>query len=262
MALSKKWQRLKIQTATQSSHSMHQRQLFIHQLWHNALVGRCTMCLNCFSGRKFQPIHSHGFSHEILLKRLTGFAILLQLNENNRMDPNKQHIPSHMAMVPEQRPLERTRVIRPQDIGDDAPRESHLTQHSLSPEHLGVAGYVKDVAGFIKDAVQEVRDSGRRKRQERRRRASESVSPPPRPAVEQRSSSSPSPQEEQHEAEVQQPRRTQRASSPLAEAVINLFPGLDPNAQTSCPHADELRNELMRTHSRDSPDSDRGLLHH
>ncbi|KAI9319031.1 hypothetical protein BX666DRAFT_1922424 [Dichotomocladium elegans] len=159
-----------------------------------------------------------------------------------------EHLPPQMALAPEQRPYDHPHVIRPEEEDDDGDNEEkrhrrNMASHSLSPEHLGVAGYIKDVAGFVKDAYQTARD--RTAAKQRARRASQDASQErqhlsqssdvsSRPVAPPSSSSSSSPP---------------RSSSPLAEAVTGLFPGLDPHAQ-ACSHADELRHDLMRPHGR------------
>lgn len=142
------------------------------------------------------------------------------MDSENRNNLPK-HMPIDMAYAPEQKPYDRARVIHVEE------EENKLARHSLSPEKLGLVGYVKDVAGFVKDAVQE-----------RRRHRSNSVS-----SVEQ-------PQETPVE-EQPKPRHQSLEShhnSAFSEAVTGLFPGVntigDVNA-SGCTHADELRNQMM-----------------
>ncbi|KAI9492646.1 hypothetical protein BDB00DRAFT_827514 [Zychaea mexicana] len=181
-------------------------------------------------------------------------GVPLNKNQNNNQEI-PEHIPAQMALAPEQRPYEQTHTIRRQDFEDDGTHRNSLAKHSLSPEQLGVVGYVKDVAGFVKDAVQE------RRVNKKANKASASLSSSPPPSEERRgrvngSRSNSSNQAPASPAISSSPEG--RESTPLAEAVTSLFPGLDPSA-AGCSHADELRHDLMRTHSRDSNDSSKLL---
>lgn len=168
--------------------------------------------------------------------------------------PSTQDIPDHIpvdaALAPEQRPFEHTRKLRREDLAKEE-TGSRLAKHSLSPEQLGVVGYVKDVAGFVKDAVHEARERKNHQRQlsdeeaeqQRQKHHPAGATPIPRAtqnqADDRMSSQSPS----------------SASKSPLAEAVTGLFPGLDPHGSPSCTHADELRSELRHsTHQMESPD--------
>ncbi|KAF7725101.1 hypothetical protein EC973_000427 [Apophysomyces ossiformis] len=141
-----------------------------------------------------------------------------------------EHIPVDMALAPQQHPFGQTHKIRPQHIEED---QRHVSRHSLSPEKLGVVGYVKDVAGFVKDAVYEARDrtsTKRRSSQEEKER-------------QERASSAPLPEQQSKPAEPE------RARSPLVEAVTGLFPGIgDPHAAVKCTHTEELRNDMVQFH--------------
>ncbi|KAG2208107.1 hypothetical protein INT47_010469 [Mucor saturninus] len=142
-----------------------------------------------------------------------------------------KHMPIDMAYAPEQNPYGRTRVIHTPPNGDE---EQHkLAQHSLSPEKLGLVGYVKDVAGFVKDAVQE-------------RRRSNSVS-----SIEDKQESPKSTEEKPRRRSLQPPQPPQQQHSAFSDAVTGLFPGVhtigDVNA-SGCTHADELRNQMMHVH--------------
>ncbi|CDS08899.1 hypothetical protein LRAMOSA10260 [Lichtheimia ramosa] len=172
-----------------------------------------------------------------------GSPMAIPDNDQANDDIMPEHLPVQMALAPEQRPYDHTHTISREDLMTQEEKDRRkLASHSLSPEQLGVVGYVKDVAGFVKDAVKEARD----KRAVQRRRSSEpaatAASPSQRSSTEVPPPASPSQQQQQH-----------RTSSPsaLAEAVTGLFPGLDPHA-AGCSHADELRHELMQSNSRES----------
>ncbi|KAI8144124.1 hypothetical protein BJV82DRAFT_608380 [Fennellomyces sp. T-0311] len=169
-------------------------------------------------------------------------------NNNNQEIP--VHIPPQMVLAPEQRPYEQTHIIRREDFEDDEVNRSNLSRHSLSPEQLGVVGYVKDVAGFVKDAVQ----TSRANKKASKESSTMSSSPPPERrsrTIESSSSSS--------STLSASPPPERRTPTPLAEAVTNLFPQVDPTG-SGCTHADELRHDLMRTSSRESGDSHK-LVH-
>lgn len=144
------------------------------------------------------------------------------MNSENRNNLPK-HVPIDMAYAPEQKPYDRTRVIHT----NHEEEENKLSQHSLSPEKLGLVGYVKDVAGFVKDAVHE-----------RRRHRSNSVS-----SIEDK--------QEAPKVEEKPRRRSLEVTTPhsaFSDAVTGLFPGVntigDVNA-AGCTHADDLRNQMM-----------------
>ncbi|KAI8087692.1 uncharacterized protein B0P05DRAFT_594936 [Gilbertella persicaria] len=132
------------------------------------------------------------------------------------------HMPVDMALAPNQKPYEHTHVIHTPPVEHD----HKLSQHSLSPEKLGLVGYVKDVAGFVKDAVHERRE----KRITRRNSATEEERPKQEEKQRRRSS-----------AEVPQ---EQVSVPPLAGVVKGLFPGVETNA-VGCTHADDLRTQMM-----------------
>lgn len=166
---------------------------------------------------------------------------------DNSQDNIPEHLPVPMALAPEQKPYSHTHVIRRKDVAANVEDKQHahnLSKHSLSPEHLGVVGYVKDVAGFVKDAVQEAKDKRRRSSQSSEQQAeTNSHAPQTQPAAIQSI---------QQANEILGTSPSDRSRSPLAEAVTGLFPGLDPNAH-SCTHADEIRHQLP--HRGSSPDS-------
>lgn len=138
-----------------------------------------------------------------------------------------QHIPVQTAIAPEKKPYQQTHVIHTPHPQEE--QENRTGQHSLSPEKLGVVGYVKDVAGFVKDVVHERQE---KKNKEKRR-----------------SSLAHEEQEQQHEHEQQHEQeqykeikqRQERQQSPLAEVVTGLFP-----IDHGCIHADELRQQMMK----------------
>ncbi|KAI7878494.1 hypothetical protein K492DRAFT_170762, partial [Lichtheimia hyalospora FSU 10163] len=128
-------------------------------------------------------------------------------NDQSNDDIMPEHLPVEMALAPEQKPYDHTHTIPREDLMTQEEKDRRkLASHSLSPEQLGVVGYVKDVAGFVKDAVKEARD----KRAVQRRRSSEpsaavaatpaspsqrsstEVPPPASPSQQQQRTSSPS----------------------------------------------------------------------
>jgi hypothetical protein len=165
----------------------------------------------------------------------------------------KEDLPKHMsvdmALAPDQKPYEHTHVIHTQRSEE---HQNKLAQHSLSPEKLGVVGYVKDVAGFIKDAVED-----RHRKKTTRRSSAGSVTDTPRQSEEEsrerRRSSA------EHLPVTQQPAE---APSPtrLADAITGLFPGVVNNnsdATVGCTHADELRNQMMHVNEQTSPNGNK-----
>ncbi|KAG2229675.1 hypothetical protein INT48_007774 [Thamnidium elegans] len=148
-----------------------------------------------------------------------------------------------MAVAPENKPYERKHVIR---TSSPQHHENKLAQHSLSPEKLGVVGYVKDVAGFVKDVVEE----------RRHRRSSAS-------SIENNK------EEEEEEEKIRQEKPRRRSSAEqhhptaFSDAVTGLFPGVstigDVNA-SGCTHADELRSQMMHINNDQQHDSNRNLL--
>ncbi|KAI9012567.1 hypothetical protein CLU79DRAFT_709175 [Phycomyces nitens] len=155
-------------------------------------------------------------------------------NPRKTNDVLPEHIPIDMAMAPQVDPYKQTHKIQSPNID----QSSHdLSQHSLSPEKLGVAGYVKDVAGFVKDAAYQVFEHvehGKDKKGTLESPTSVSSSPKSVPIL---------PVAHSHQ---EQSSHTQ-ARSPLAEAVTSLFPGIDEHGH-GCEHAESLRRE-MRTHN-------------
>jgi len=157
----------------------------------------------------------------------------------NDMVPS--HIPIDMAIAPEHDTLSRHHIVKAPPTSTQNKRH----QHTLSPEKLGVVGYVKDVAGFVSDYMQDSRERRRQSKdasaaEQQQRSITDSTSPSPESDknVERRSST----QETSEEEVVQKPK------SPLAHAVGQLFPGLHPSEQDHpCVHVDEIRSEMMRT---------------
>lgn len=145
-----------------------------------------------------------------------------------------KHMPVDMAIAPDQKPYNHTYIIH---TPKDEQQQNKLAQHSLSPEKLGVVGYVKDVAGFVKDVVNDRREKRQHKQQEQQQ-------------IERRNSDS-----SVHSANAIEdnnaPRRNSTNSNPhntpFIDAVTGLFPGVNTAATAGgCTHADELRNQMMQ----------------
>lgn len=176
---------------------------------------------------------------------------------NTKMDNTvKEDLPKHMsvdmAIAPDQKPYEHTHVIHTQR-GEE--QQNKLAQHSLSPEKLGVVGYVKDVAGFVKDVVE---DRRQKRATARRRRSVGSITDSSRESeeeqtTERRRSSAEHHQtiqqlQQQHQQQQQQQQEAPSSPTRLADAVTGLFPGVgnsNHDAPAGCTHADELRNQMM-----------------
>ncbi|KAG2225451.1 hypothetical protein INT45_010087 [Circinella minor] len=177
-----------------------------------------------------------------------------QRNSNNNQEI-PEHLPAQMALAPEQRPYENSPSVNQKDFEQTS---HNIANHSLSPGELGIVGYVKDVACFVKDAVQE-RRMNKKTTNNKSPSSSLSTSPPTEDHHHRKRGSI-----EGSSATNNDTRRLSsspgehREPTPLAEAITNLFPGIDPN-RAGCTHADELRHDLMRTHSRESTDSPRLL---
>lgn len=176
-----------------------------------------------------------------------GSPMAIPDNDQANDDIMPEHLPVQMALAPEQRPYDHTHTIPREDLMTQEEKDRRkLASHSLSPEQLGVVGYVKDVAGFVKDAVKEARD---KRAVQQRRRSSEPAAAVAPASPSQRSSTEAPPSPAATPSQQQQ--QQQQSPSALAEAVTGLFPGLDPHAH-GCSHADELRHELMQSNSRES----------
>ncbi|OZJ06271.1 hypothetical protein BZG36_00770 [Bifiguratus adelaidae] len=67
------------------------------------------------------------------------------------------------AIAPVHDPLSHPHKVSLATSNEDEPR-SHL--HSLSPEKLGVVGYIKDVGGFVKDLVHDRKVARQQKRKQ------------------------------------------------------------------------------------------------
>lgn len=143
-----------------------------------------------------------------------------------------QHIPVQAAVAPEQKPYQQKHIVRTPSISPPPPKsERRISQHSLSPEKLGVVGYVKDVAGFVKDVVQDRKEKKNHKETgEKLIEGHEEERKTPR---------SPSP-------EPAQQQQQQHKSTPLAEAVTGLFP-----IDHGCIHADDLRQQMMQVNEQE-----------
>lgn len=163
---------------------------------------------------------------------------------NETQDQLPKHLPVDMAIAPDQKPYQHTHVIHTSGTSPQS-NENKLAQHSLSPEKLGVVGYVKDVAGFVKDAVQERRD---KKALARRSSASSASSIEKQQQQDAAAAVVDEKERRKSSAEHHLP-ATKAPSSPFAEAITGLFPGVssigDVNA-AGCTHADELRNQMMQ----------------
>ncbi|KAI8874906.1 hypothetical protein K501DRAFT_289590 [Backusella circina FSU 941] len=145
------------------------------------------------------------------------------------------HLPVDMAIAPDTRPYEHTHLHHARQRQEEG-QTNKLAQHSLSPEKLGVVGYVKDVAGFVKDAVQ-----GRREQKRLQRRSSASSTEEASQRTEhnvRRKSSA-----EHITTTAATTGSTKNERTPFAEAVTGLFPGVGENGP-GCTHADELRNQM------------------
>ncbi len=164
-----------------------------------------------------------------------------------------KHLPVDMAIAPDRKPYEHTHVIHTKSTQNNS---NKLAQHSLSPEKLGVVGYVKDVAGFVKDVVHD--------RQEKRaiaRRSSAS-------SIENNNSKSDLVVPIAEVADDRERRRSSaehhlKQSTPFADAVTGLFPGVntigDVNA-AGCTHADDLRNQMMHVNEQQHESNSHKIL--
>ncbi|KAF1798575.1 hypothetical protein V8B55DRAFT_1524444 [Mucor lusitanicus] len=163
-----------------------------------------------------------------------------------------KHMPVDMALAPDQKPYEHTHVIH---TSKPASEENRLAQHSLSPEKLGVVGYVKDVAGFVKDVVHERRSA-------RRSSASSVTSASDKPLIEQETAAGTGEEKQrrrssaEHVLQQQQKEQQQQQQHPtgLAGAVTGLFPGVGNSNENAagCTHADDLRNQMMHINSEEN----------
>ncbi|EPB85522.1 hypothetical protein PS15m_001893 [Mucor circinelloides] len=161
-----------------------------------------------------------------------------------------KHMPVDMALAPDQKPYEHTHVIHTAKPTSD---ENKLAQHSLSPEKLGVVGYVKDVAGFVKDVVQERRSA-------RRNSASSITSASDKPLIEQETAAAGEEKQRRRSSaehvlqEQRKEQQQQQHPSRLADAVTGLFPGVGNSSENAagCTHADDLRNQMMHINSEEN----------
>ncbi|KAI9360905.1 hypothetical protein BD770DRAFT_408739 [Pilaira anomala] len=162
-----------------------------------------------------------------------------------------------MAVAPDTKPFERKHVIHTNKATQG---ESKLAQHSLSPEKLGVVGYVKDVAGFVRDVVDE-------RRHRRRSTSTSSVEEHNSNMIEERQEEKPrrrsSAEEQHHQHQQEQHQQQQQQSTGFADAVTGLFPGVNTigNVNASgCTHADELRSQMMHINNEHQHDHNNKLL--
>ncbi|OBZ87937.1 hypothetical protein A0J61_04018 [Choanephora cucurbitarum] len=156
---------------------------------------------------------------------------------SNRQDSELPgHVPVDMALAPDRKPYNHTHVIHTPHVQSD----HKVAQHSLSPEKLGLVGYVKDVAGFVKDVMHEQREkkqlarrssttSIEEQQQQERRRSSDVSTSMSMDAVQPTAIASSAP----------------TSPTPLAGAVSALFPGVSETNVVNCTHADDLRNQMM-----------------
>ncbi|GAN09844.1 hypothetical protein MAM1_0297c09377 [Mucor ambiguus] len=163
-----------------------------------------------------------------------------------------KHMPVDMALAPDQKPYEHTHVIH---TSKSTSEENKLAQHSLSPEKLGVVGYVKDVAGFVKDVVHERRSA-------RRSSASSITSASEKPLIEQETAAGTGEEKQrrrssaEHVLQQQQKEQQQQRQPPtgLAGAVTGLFPGVGTSNENAagCTHADDLRSQMMHINNEEN----------
>ncbi|CAO3642769.1 unnamed protein product [Cunninghamella echinulata] len=157
-----------------------------------------------------------------------------------------KHIPIDMGIAPTKQPYEH-HTLHTSDQQQQQQQEnelSHLSRHSLSPEKLGVVGYVKDVAGFVKDAVHDVKQQ---------RQTKKSIHEKEKEDNHQRHLQEQEQQQPQHPPTSPQPipnNHPTQHSTPLADAVTSLFPGIgnSPNHTSTsppCTHAEALRENMM-----------------
>ncbi|KAI8096182.1 uncharacterized protein BX664DRAFT_54099 [Halteromyces radiatus] len=163
-------------------------------------------------------------------------------------DDMPKHIPVDMGMAPRAHPYEQHHIHTRQD------RPSHR-QHSLSPEQLGVVGYVRDVAGFVKDTMHDIRETHQRRRSEDEEEHKRLIEQQQQPQQQSQRESPPPPAQQQ------------LTSTPLANVVTGLFPGIaqSPPLQASspppaCTHADALRQDLREQLQHTSSDKEHRLL--
>lgn len=170
-----------------------------------------------------------------------------QQNQHNELP---KHMPVDMAFAPDQKPYEHAHVIHTSKAASD---ENRLAQHSLSPEKLGVVGYVKDVAGFVKDVVHE-----RRENRARRSSASSVTSASDKPLIEQETATAGKGEEKQRRRSsaeiVLQQQKEEQHPTRLADALTGLFPGVGNSNENAagCTHADDLRNQMMHINNEDT----------
>jgi hypothetical protein len=173
-----------------------------------------------------------------------------QQQQQNQQNELPKHMPVDMAFAPDQKPYEHAYVIHTSKATSD---ENRLAQHSLSPEKLGVVGYVKDVAGFVKDVVHE-----RRETRARRSSASSITSASDKHLTEQETATTgkeDGKQRRRSSAElVLQQQKEEKHPTRLADALTGLFPGVGNSNENAagCTHADDLRNQMMHINNEDN----------
>ncbi|ORX60716.1 hypothetical protein DM01DRAFT_1332838 [Hesseltinella vesiculosa] len=138
-----------------------------------------------------------------------------------------------MGLAPDPDPY-----IRQQKALKSGQERTHMADHSLSPEKLGVVGYVKDVAGFVRDTIHDIRDQRQQKHQDK-------AIQDRRTSVDNEKSTSPPPQDITHAQGKDIPAKVSKtASTPLADMVTGMFPGISQSSPPGCTHADALRHDL------------------
>ncbi|RUP49270.1 hypothetical protein BC936DRAFT_142906 [Jimgerdemannia flammicorona] len=78
-------------------------------------------------------------------------------NHTEATDILSTHVPANDVFVPTKKPSSRRHTINLPPTSETY----HLHEHSLSPEKLGIVGYVKDVGNFIKDVAHDLTDKVR-----------------------------------------------------------------------------------------------------
>ncbi|KAI7866751.1 hypothetical protein BDF14DRAFT_1809530 [Spinellus fusiger] len=156
-------------------------------------------------------------------------------NSSKERSDFPSHLPVEMALAPQDNPYRQKISTRnPGSVKEASQKNPHgLAQHTLSPEKLGVTGYVKDVAGFVKDVIYQVWDKPEKNEDQEDQHTNKLL---------ECTSDVLSPQEIPISNSPTHPK------SPLVETVISLFPGVGSPHIPGCDHADMLRNDL-RTHN-------------
>ncbi|CAO3613219.1 unnamed protein product [Cunninghamella blakesleeana] len=160
-----------------------------------------------------------------------------------------KHIPIDMGVAPMKQPYEQQHTLH---IGQES-NESHLAQHSLSPEKLGVVGYVRDVAGFVKDAVHDVKQKHHSKNHQEQITNTNNTNNNTNNNNNDNNNDNNDHQQENNLSTTTsiapQSIPNQHQSTPLADVVTSLFPNIGnspkDNASPPCTHAESLRENMM-----------------